>query len=138
MVMLKRMHQWTIETITTQTTKMAEVTEMATTAEATETAITAEATEMATTAEMAETMDNVGKVECRPSNLPSYVEPPSRISRACSPRYMFYILSHYRLQVTHCVRQPPVNVTRLQPLTCKPAPTSNAASTSATQGMLSC
>ena len=62
----------------------------------TETATTAEATEMATTAEMAETMDNVSKVERRPSNLPSYVEPPSRIPRACSLRYVFYILSHYR------------------------------------------
>ena len=112
-----------------ETTKMAE---------ATETAIMAEATETATTAEMAEMMDNIGKVERRPSNLPSYVELPSRISRACSPRYVFYVLSHYRLQVTNCIHQPPVNVTRPQPLTHKPAPTSNAASTSATQGMLSC
>ena len=77
-VMLKRTHQWTIEAIIMETTKMAE------------------ATETATMAEMAETMDNVSKVECRPSNLPSYVEPPSRIPRACSLRYMFYILSHYR------------------------------------------
>ena len=59
---------------------MAEATETAIMAEVTETATTAEATETATTAEMAETMDNVGKVERRPSNLPSYVEPPSRIS----------------------------------------------------------
>ena len=95
-VMLKRMHQWTIEAIITETTKMAEATETVTTAEATETATTAEATETVTMAEMAETMDNVSKVECRPSNLPSYVEPPSRIPRACSLRYVFYILSHYR------------------------------------------
>ena len=122
----------------TETATMAEATETATTAEATETATMAEATETATTAEMAEMMDNVGKVKRRPSNLSSYVEPPSRIFQACSPRYMFYILSHYRLQVTNCVRQPLVNVTRPQPLTRKPAPTSNAAGTSATQGMLSC
>ena len=77
-VMLKRTHQWTIEAIIMETTKMAE------------------AMEMATTAEMAETMDNVSKVEHRPSNLPSYMEPPSRIPRACSLRYVFYILSHYR------------------------------------------
>ena len=86
-VMLKRTHQWTIEAIITETTKMAE---------AMETVTTAEATETATMAEMAETMDNVSKVEHRPSNLPSYVEPPSRIPRACSLRYVFYILSHYR------------------------------------------
>ena len=86
-VMLKRTHQWTIEVIIMETTKMTEAMEMVTTAEATETA---------TTAEMVETMDNVSKVKRRPSNLPSYVEPPSRIPRACSLRYVFYILSHYR------------------------------------------
>ena len=49
-------------------------------------------------------------------------------------RVLYLIL----LQVTNHVRQPPVKVTRLQMLTCKPAPTSNAAGTSAPQGMLNC
>ena len=85
--MLKRMHQWTIEAIITEMAKMAEAMETATTAEATETMTTTEATETMTTAEATETaeaMDNISKVERRRSNLPSYVEPPSRIPQVCS------------------------------------------------------
>ena len=48
---------------------------------------------------------------------------------------VLYLIS---LQVTNRVCQPPVKVTRPQTLTRKPAPTSNAAGTSATQGMLNC
>ena len=48
---------------------------------------------------------------------------------------VLYLIS---LQVTNRVCQPPVKVTRPQMLTRKPAPTSNAAGTSATQGMLNC